>query len=355
MDLSEFDFELPEELIALRPVRPRPASRMLYAEGAGPAGRPPRDLHMRDLPEALRPGDILVFNDTRVIPARLFGERRRAGAAPGEGVARIEVTLAHRLGPAEWEALARPAKRLAPGDRIGFAAGLSAEVAAREGGAVRLAFDREGPALDAAIAAAGVMPLPPYIAARRAADAQDDEDYQTVFARREGAVAAPTASLHFDDALLAALDAAGVLSATLTLHVGPGTFLPVTAERVEDHRMHGEWGEIGEGAAEAIQEARARGGRVIAAGTTVLRLLETAAAKTGRVRPFSGETDLFVRPGFRFRAIDGLVTNFHLPRSTLFMLVCALMGTERMKALYAHAVAERYRFYSYGDGSLLIP
>jgi S-adenosylmethionine:tRNA ribosyltransferase-isomerase len=353
MELADFDFDLPEELIALRPVRPRPASRLLVAEGAGAEGRPPVDAHVRDLPEILRPGDCLVFNDTSVIPARLFGERARAGA-PGEGVARIEVTLAHRLDPARWEALARPAKRLAEGDVIRFGA-LPATVEAREGGAVRLRFDREGAALDAAIARAGVMPLPPYIARRRAADAQDLEDYQPVFAAKEGAVAAPTASLHFDEALLEALRARGVHLHWVTLHVGPGTFLPVTAEKIEEHVMHGERGEIAPATAEAINAARAAGGRVIAVGTTVIRLLESAADEAGRIRPFEGETALFIRPGYSVRAVDGLMTNFHLPRSTLLMLVSALMGRERMLSLYAHAVRGRYRFYSYGDSSLLVP
>ena len=348
MDLDAFDFDLPEELIALRPLRPRPASRLLVARGAETA-----DSHVADLPRWLSPGDILVFNDTRVIPARLFGTRARGGA-PGEGEARIEATLMRREDAATWTALARPAKRLVPGDVIRFD-GLTAEVAAREGGEVRLVFDRSGQELDAAIARAGVMPLPPYIASRRAADDRDREDYQTVLAARDGAVAAPTAALHFDEALLARLDAAGIRRATLTLHVGAGTFLPVTAERIEDHRMHAEWGEITPGTAEAINAARAAGGRVIAVGTTALRLLESAAGEDGRIAPYRAETDIFIRPGHRFRGIDGLMTNFHLPRSTLVMLVAALMGTERIRTLYAHAIAKRYRFYSYGDSSLLIP
>jgi S-adenosylmethionine:tRNA ribosyltransferase-isomerase len=348
VELDAFDFELPDELIALRPVRPRSAARLLVARGAET-----HDSRVRDLPAWLRPGDILVLNDTRVIPARLTGERRRS-SADGSGVARIEATLIRREGPATWTALARPGRRLAPGDRIDFA-GLTAEVVAREGTEVRLAFDRSGAALDAAIAAAGVMPLPHYIAGRRPADAQDLDDYQTIFAQEPGAVAAPTASLHFDDALVARLAARGVLSARVTLHVGAGTFLPVTAERIEAHRMHAEWGEIGSDAAAAMNAARAAGGRLIPVGTTALRLLESAADESGRVRPFQGETDIFIRPGHRFRATDGLMTNFHLPRSTLFMLVSALMGLERMQALYAHAVRQRYRFYSYGDASLLLP
>ncbi|MEM1159421.1 MAG: tRNA preQ1(34) S-adenosylmethionine ribosyltransferase-isomerase QueA [Pseudomonadota bacterium] len=348
MDLSDFDFDLPEALIALRPVRPRPAARMLVAAG----GRI-EDGHVRDLPGRLRAGDILVFNDTKVIPARLFGVRRRE-TADGSGEARVEATLIRRDGPKEWAALARPAKRLAPGDRIEFD-GLSAEVVAREGGTVRLAFDRSGGDLDAAIATAGVMPLPPYIAGRRAADDRDHDDYQTVLAARPGAVAAPTASLHFDEDLLGRLAEAGILSARLTLHVGAGTFLPVTSEAIDDHKMHAEWGEITASAAEAINAARAVGGRIIPAGTTALRLLESAACEDGLVHPFRGETDIFIRPGYRFRAVDGLVTNFHLPKSTLMMLVSALMGLEPIRQIYAHAIAEGYRFYSYGDSSLLLP
>jgi S-adenosylmethionine:tRNA ribosyltransferase-isomerase len=350
MKLSDFDFDLPERLIALRPVKPRPASRMLVARGGET-----HDSFVRDLPRWLRPGDMLVFNDTKVIPARLFGERHRA-SADGPGVAKIEITLIHRDSAAGWTALARPAKRLAPGDRIRFGEGLTAEVMEkREAGEVALDFDRSGAELDAAIAAAGVMPLPPYIAHRRAADAQDTQDYQTIFARRLGAVAAPTAALHFDESLMEALGARGVLSARLTLHVGAGTFLPVKTEEIAEHRMHSEWGEITGETAEAINAARAAGGRVIAVGTTALRLLESAATSEGRIEPFRGETDIFITPGYRFRAVDGLMTNFHLPRSTLFMLVSALMGRERMLALYAHAIAQGYRFYSYGDSSLLLP
>ncbi len=350
MRVDDFDFELPEELIALRPARPRSAARMLVAQGDAIAHR-----RMSDLPDALRPGDMLVFNDTKVIPARLFGERRRE-TADGSGVARIEATLLAREGDAAWRALAKPGKRLREGDRIVFGAGLTAEVARKdEGGEVALAFDRAGPALDAAIAEAGVMPLPPYIAARRPADARDEQDYQTLFAERPGAVAAPTASLHFDAPLIAALEARGVLSARLTLHVGAGTFLPVKAETLAEHRMHSEWGEIGAEAVEAIAAARAAGGRVIPVGTTALRLLESAARGTGALRPWSGDTDIFITPGFRFRVADGLVTNFHLPRSTLLMLVSALMGRDRIRRIYAEAIARRYRFYSYGDGSLLLP
>jgi S-adenosylmethionine:tRNA ribosyltransferase-isomerase len=334
MKLSDFDFDLPEALIALRPVKPRPASRMLVARGDET-----QDCHVRDLPDWLRPGDILVFNDTKVIPARLFGERRRP-STDGSGVARIEVTLIHRDDDARWS---------------DFDGGLTAEmVEKRDAGEIALEFDRCGADLDAAIAGAGVMPLPPYIAQRRAADAQDAQDYQTIFARRPGAVAAPTASLHFDETLLEALAARGILSARLTLHVGAGTFLPVKTDDVTEHRMHPEWGEITPEAAGTINAARAAGGRIIAAGTTALRLLESAAALDGQVAPFEGETGIFITPGYRFRAVDGLMTNFHLPRSTLFMLVSALMGRERMQGLYAHAIDQGYRFYSYGDSSLLL-
>ena len=355
MRVADFDFHLPEDLIALRPARPRRAARLLLAEGAeGLEGAATRDASVADLPGILRPGDLLAFNETRVIPARLSGLRRR-DSRDGTGVAQIEATLIKREDASTWTALARPARRLRPGDVIAFGA-LAAKVAElAPGGLARLSFDRAGAALDAAIAAGGAMPLPPYIAARRAADAQDFEDYQTVFAHDPGSVAAPTAALHFDETLLAALAARGVLSAKLTLHVGAGTFLPVKTDNVADHAMHAEWGAIDAGAADAINAARAAGGRVIAVGTTALRLLESAADDAGRIRPWRGETAIFITPGYRFRAIDGLMTNFHLPRSTLFMLVCALMGTARMRALYAHAIAARYRFYSYGDASLLLP
>jgi S-adenosylmethionine:tRNA ribosyltransferase-isomerase len=347
--LEDFDFDLPEDLIALRPARPRPASRLLVARGGEIV-----DSTVARLGDWLRPGDRLVLNDTRVIPARLVGLRRRA-TATGSGVARIEATLIAGDGGAEWEALSRPARRLRLGETVEFAAGLAAEVTAiAGGGVVRLRFDREGEALEAALAAAGETPLPPYIAARRAADAADRDDYQTVFAARPGAVAAPTASLHFDAALLAALEAQGVGLTRLTLHVGAGTFLPVKGD-IAAHRMHAEWGEISEAAAEALNATWAAGGRVIAAGTTALRLLETAAAATRRVEPWRGETAIFIKPGHAFRAADGLMTNFHLPRSTLVMLVAAFVGLERVRAIYAHAIARRYRFFSYGDSSLLLP
>ncbi len=346
MRLEDFDFDLPERLIAVRPARPRPAARLLVADGAQTI-----DAHVRDLPGFLRPGDRLVFNDTRVIPARLEGLRHR----PGAKGARVEVTLMEARPEGGWEALAKPLKKLRPGDLIAFAAGLSAEVAARGADRVTLTFDRTGAAFDAALATAGAMPLPPYIAARRAPDAQDAEDYQTIFARRPGAVAAPTAALHFDAGLMRALAGHGVVWSTVTLHVGAGTFLPVKVEDVASHRMHAEWGEITAETAAAINATRAAGGRIIAVGTTALRLLESAADTDGRLAPWSRETEIFIYPGYRFRITDALMTNFHLPKSTLMMLVSALMGADRIRALYAHAVARGYRFFSYGDASLLIP
>ncbi len=345
MRLEDFDFDLPEELIALRPARPRSAARLLVAT--------PHALHdtvAARLGDWLGPGDLLVFNDTRVIPARLVGRRERPGS-PG---ARIEATLIAGDGGPVWRALARPGKRLAPGDRIDFG-GMTAEVLERDGGEVRLRFDLAGDAFERALAGAGVVPLPPYIASRRAADAADVADYQTVFAARPGAVAAPTAALHFDAPLLAELAARGVGRADVTLHVGAGTFLPVKVADPARHRMHAEWGEIGEAAAAAVQATMRAGGRVIPVGTTALRVLETAATGPGEIAPWRGETDIFIRPGHAFRVADGLMTNFHLPKSTLMMLVSALMGVERMRSVYAHAIAARYRFFSYGDGSLLLP
>lgn len=345
MRLADFDYDLPEDRIALRPVRPRSAARLLVATPTELA-----DSTVARLGDWLRPEDILVLNETRVIPARLAGHRARAGGAG----ARVEATLIGGDGGAVWRALARPAKRLAPGDRIEFPGGLSAEVLARDGAEVSLRFDRAGADFAAALETAGAPPLPPYIAARRAADAADRDDYQTVFAAKPGAVAAPTASLHLDAPLLAEIAARGVRFAKVTLHVGAGTFLPVTAERIEDHRMHAEWGEIGPEAAEAIAAARAAGGRVIPVGTTALRVLETAAAR-GPLAPWRGETDIFIRPGHRFAAADGLMTNFHMPKSTLMILVAAFMGLDRIRAVYAHALANGYRFLSYGDASLLLP
>lgn len=344
MQLSDFDFDLPERLIATRPARPRTAARLLLAEGDRI-----EDRHVRDLVGIFRPGDRLVLNNTRVIPARLTGTRTR-----GEAEARVEVTLMEPAAAGGWGAMAKPLRKLKPGETIRFSDALSAEVAEKGETDLRLVFDRAGAAFDAALAEAGAMPLPPYIAARRAPDTQDDEDYQTVFARHAGAVAAPTASLHFDRPLLEALAARGVGFTEVTLHVGAGTFLPVKVEDVTTHRMHAEWGEVTETAAAEIAATKAAGGRVIPVGTTALRLIESAAA-SGAIRPWRGETDIFIYPGYRFRVTDALMTNFHLPKSTLLMLVSALMGQERIRAIYDHAVRHDYRFFSYGDASLLIP
>ena len=349
MKLDDFDYDLPEDLIATRPVKPRSAARLLLAEGDGI-----EDRHVRDLVDILCPGDRLILNNTRVIPARLTGTRTRA-TGQGEAVARIEVTLLEPQADGTWSALVKPLRKLKPGETIVFSPALSAEVAAIGAGQARLAFNLTGEDFDAALAEAGAMPLPPYIAALRAPDAADREDYQPVFARTAGAVAAPTASLHFDAPLLAALTARGVAMTEVTLHVGAGTFLPVKVEDVTRHRMHAEWGEVTERAAAEINATRDAGGRIIAVGTTALRLVESAADDAGRVHAFRGTTEIFIYPGYRFRAIDGLMTNFHLPKSTLMMLVSALMGAERIRAIYAHAIAARYRFFSYGDASLLIP
>lgn len=348
MKLSDFDFDLPEQLIATRPARPRSSARLLLAEGGAIADR-----RVSDLPQILRAGDLLVLNDTRVIPARLTGTRTRQ-TGQGEAVARIEVTL---LEPAAdgWQALAKPLRKLREGEVIRFGDALSAEVTRIDDGGLRLRFDATGEAFDAALNAVGAMPLPPYIASLRAPDAQDRDDYQTVWANRQGAVAAPTASLHFDAPLLQALAGRGVEFVHVTLHVGAGTFLPVKVEDVTTHRMHAEWGEVTPDAAARINAARAQGRRVIPVGTTALRLIESAADADGTMRPFEGTTDIFIYPGHQFRVTDGLMTNFHLPKSTLLMLVSALMGSENIERIYAHAVAERYRFFSYGDASLLIP
>lgn len=336
MRVADFDFDLPEERIALRPASPRDSARLLRVTPAGLS-----DHMVRDLPALLRPGDVLVFNDTRVIPSQLSGRK---------GNATIDVTLHLREGPAEWRAFVRNARRLKAGDRVAFGAGLEGEVVERlADGEVHWRFHCDGP-LEVALEAAGAMPLPPYIARRRAIDAQDRADYQTVYAAKDGAVAAPTAGLHFTRRLLHALDSAGVVRETVTLHVGAGTFLPVKAERTEDHRMYAEWGTVSPEVSARLLAAKAEGRRIIAVGTTSLRLLEASG-----LAPFTGTTDIFITPGYRFRAIDGLMTNFHLPRSTLFMLVSALMGLGRMQAAYAHAIAQGYRFYSYGDSSLLLP
>lgn len=357
MRVDLFDFDLPPERIALRPIAPRDASRMLVVE---PQHNPPyQDRMIRDLPSQLRPGDLLIVNDTRVIPARLFGRRKRDGAD-----SKIEILLHQRDGDHVWRAFARPAKKLKAGDTISFArldeaaAGHSLEAEVRgehRDGEVVLAFSVAGAALDAAIALLGEMPLPPYIAGKRAADAKDRDDYQALFAQRDGAVAAPTASLHFTPELVAAIEARGARFARVTLHVGAGTFLPVKADDTDAHRMHAEWGEVSEAAAAAINQARRAGGRIVSIGTTPLRLIESAALEDGTIRPFMGATDIFITPGYRFKAIDLLLTNFHLPKSTLFMLVSAFCGLDVMRAAYAHAIAENYRFYSYGDACLLHP
>jgi S-adenosylmethionine:tRNA ribosyltransferase-isomerase len=338
MRIERFDFALPAEAIAQHPARPRDSARLLCIDERL------EDRRVRELPRLLRKGDLLVLNDTKVMPTRLFG--RRGGVS-------VEATLIEELAPGRWRALARPARRLRPGDRVEFAPGFAAEVTSKNPeGTLLLDFGCTREAMAENLDAHGAAPLPPYIR-RHAPDARDRADYQTVFAARLGAVAAPTAGLHFTPELLAALDAAGVGRTSITLHVGAGTFLPVKTERIEDHVMHAERGEIGADAAEAVEACRAGGGRLVAVGTTTLRLIETAAGESGRVRAWSGETALFIKPGFRFRVADLLLTNFHLPRSTLFMLVCAFAGTDRMKAAYAHALANRYRFYSYGDACLL--
>lgn len=342
MRVDLFDFDLPPENIALRPASPRDSARMLVVEGVSGLS----DRLVSDLPGLLRAGDCLVFNDTRVIPAQLEGRR---------GEARIGATLHKREGLRQWRAFVRNAKRVRIGDRIDFGAHVSAVAVERgEDGSILLDFAGEEP-VELLLERAGTMPLPPYIAGKRPADARDRDDYQTMFAKEKGAVAAPTAALHFTPGLMAALAEAGIASETLTLHVGAGTFLPVKAEDTDDHRMHAEWGRIDAATADRLNAVRARGGRVVAVGTTSLRLIESAAGDDGLIRPFDGDTAIFITPGYRFRGIDGLMTNFHLPKSTLFMLVSALMGRERMQAAYAHAIAAGYRFYSYGDSSLLLP
>ena len=349
MHLSDFDFDLPDELIATRPANPRSSARLLVAEGDTIT-----DAVVRALTQWLRLGDRLVLNDTKVIPARLSGARTRE-SAQGVTQAQIEITLLEPRPGGLWAALVKPLKKLREGETVVFSEALSATLEARENGQGLLRFNLEGEDFDAALAEAGAMPLPPYIAAKRAADAQDKTDYQTVWAERTGAVAAPTASLHFDAGLLAALEAHGVAFTKVTLHVGAGTFLPVKVDDVTTHKMHGEWGEVSESAAAEIAATKAAGGRVIPVGTTALRLLETAARDSGAIAPWQGVTDIFIYPGFEFRVTDALMTNFHLPKSTLMMLVSALMGRERMMGIYEHAISERYRFFSYGDSSLLIP
>ncbi|MEB8386411.1 tRNA preQ1(34) S-adenosylmethionine ribosyltransferase-isomerase QueA [Rhodobacteraceae bacterium KMM 6894] len=349
MHLNDFDFDLPEALIATRPARPRSSARLLVAEGTQIT-----DEHVFDLSRWLRPGDRLILNDTKVIPARLTGLRRRH-SAQGDTEARIEVTLLEPQATGTWAAMVKPLKKLKPGEVVTFSDRLSAVLEDKVDGQGLLRFNLTGDDFDAALAEAGAMPLPPYIAARRAADAQDADDYQTVWARRAGAVAAPTASLHFDDALLSALTEHGVQFTHVTLHVGAGTFLPVKVDDVTTHKMHAEWGEVTPDAAAQIAATRAAGGRIIPVGTTALRLIESAARPTGQIAPWQGETDIFIYPGFKFNVTDALMTNFHLPKSTLMMLVSALMGQDTLRQIYAHAVMEKYRFFSYGDASLLIP
>ena len=341
MRVDLFDFDLPPDRIALRPARPRDSARMLLVDGHALADR-----QVLDLPEILRPGDLLVFNDTRVIPAQLEGMR---------GEARVGATLHKREGLREWWAFVRNAKRVRDGDVIEFAEGVRASAVQRdEEGAILLHFHGQEP-VELLLEKAGHMPLPPYIASKRGTDEADRDDYQTMFAREAGAVAAPTAALHFTDRLIAALDERGVTRETLTLHVGAGTFMPVKADDTSNHRMHSEWGRIDEETADRLNSVRQSGGRLIAVGTTSLRLIESAADDEGRIQPFDGDTAIFITPGYRFKAVDGLMTNFHLPRSTLFMLVSALMGLDVMKSAYAHAIDQGYRFYSYGDSSLLLP
>jgi len=341
MEVADFDFDLPRELIAARPMDPREAARLLII------GERLADRHISDLPQLLRPGDILVVNDTKVIPSRLFGRR---------GAAKVEITLHKPLGPGRWHAFAKGARKLRPGDVISFGLGVAADVLDKgEGGEVTLDFALPGDAVLAALERLGSAPLPPYIPRTAGPDTRDLADYQTIFAAKPGAIAAPTAGFHFTEPLLHALAARGIARATLTLHVGAGTFLPVKVEEVAAHRMHSEWGCLDEATAQMINAARSTGGRVVAVGTTVARLLETAADETGQLRAFEGETDIFIAPGYKFRAIHLLLSNFHLPRSTLFMLVSALAGLEVMKAAYAHAIAARYRFYSYGDACLIYP
>ena len=356
LTLSDFDFDLPEDRIALRPAQPRDAARLLVVR----PGEALLDRQVRDLTAFLRPGDALVFNDTKVIPARLNGVRERDGLTVA-----VEATLHKRLAPHRWTAFMKPGKRLRQGDRVRFGeaaadracllGALDAMIEAKgEGGEVTLAFDLSGPDLDRAIAAVGHMPLPPYIAARRGEDERDNADYQTVYAREEGSVAAPTAGLHFTRELLAALAAHGVSQHFVTLHVGAGTFLPVKTDDLAEHRMHAEYGEVSAQTAAALNAARAAGGRIVCVGTTALRLVESAAREDGAVEAFAGDTAIFITPGYRFRAAEVLMTNFHLPKSTLFMLVSAFAGLETMRGAYAHAVAQGYRFYSYGDASLLL-
>jgi S-adenosylmethionine:tRNA ribosyltransferase-isomerase len=348
MRTADFDFDLPEDRIALRPADPRDSARLLVVRDGTL-----EDRIVRDLPDFLRPGDALVFNDTRVIPARMTGSRHRIGPEGETLSVAVEATLHHRDAPDVWSAFMKPGKRIKPGDRIVFEHLEAAVVSKGDDGLITLRFDRAGPALDDAIRAVGVMPLPPYIAAKRAEDDRDRTDYQTVYAEHDGSVAAPTAGLHFTPVLLDAIRAKGVSTHAVTLHVGAGTFLPVKVDDLAEHRMHSEWGTVSAETAEALNRVHAAGGRIVCVGTTSLRLLESATGEDGVIDPFHGDTAIFITPGYRFRAVDVLMTNFHLPKSTLFMLVSAFAGTDTMKAAYGHAIECGYRFYSYGDGSLL--
>jgi len=348
MKLSDFDFDLPEDLIALRPASPRRSSRMLVVR---PGGH--QDHVFSDIVYILQPGDRLVLNDTKVIPARIMGQRSRM---TGQGLvaAKVETTLLSPLGGAQWQAMLKPMRKVNVGEVIDFSPSFRAVCLEKSGKDAVLELQTDDLSVDAALQSFGQMPLPPYIAARRPADAQDNDDYQTVWARNSGAVAAPTASLHFDDVVLDALQAMGVTFSFVTLHVGAGTFLPVQVEDVTTHKMHAEWGQVSDATAQEITATKASGGRVIAVGTTASRLIETAA-KSGAATLWEGDTDIFIYPGFTFHAADGLITNFHLPKSTLLMLVSALMGKTTMDAAYEHAIAQKYRFFSYGDASLLLP
>ncbi|MEM6940580.1 MAG: tRNA preQ1(34) S-adenosylmethionine ribosyltransferase-isomerase QueA [Pseudomonadota bacterium] len=348
MKLADFDFDLPEELIAIRPAVPRSSARMLVADGAQI-----QDARVTDLGDWLRPGDRLVLNNTRVIPARLSGIRRRA-TDHGEVTARIEATLLEPDSHGNWRALLKPLRKVKPGEEISFSSDLRAVLVNVETGQAVLRFNCEGAAFDAALNAAGAMPLPPYIAAKRAADQHDETDYQTIWAETPGAVAAPTASLHFDAPLVERLKGQGVEMSFVTLHVGAGTFLPVKVDNIAEHKMHAEWGLVTAQAASEIAATKRSGGRVIAVGTTALRLIETAGRR-GTIAPWEGHTDIFITPGFTFHVADALMTNFHLPKSTLMMLVSAFMGVQEIRDIYAHAIAARYRFFSYGDASLLLP
>ncbi len=345
MKLDDFDFDLPETLIATRPVRPRSSARMLLAQGSEIS-----DKTVIDLPDILSPGDRLILNDTKVIPARLFGVRERDGIR-----AKIEITLMEPDAKGGWQAMVKPLRKLAVGDTLLFEAGLQASVEEKTSDRARVSFNLEAEAFEDALNKAGAMPLPPYIAGKRAADAQDHDDYQTIFAEKRGAVAAPTASLHFDDALMNKLDARGIDLTRVTLHVGAGTFLPVKVDEVTTHKMHAEWGQITKESASEMLATKTAGHRIIPVGTTSLRLIETAAAQPGGFGAWEGKTDIFIYPGFQFRVTDALMTNFHLPKSTLMMLVSALMGKHIVDDIYAHAISNGYRFFSYGDSSLLIP